>query len=91
MKDDETMNNQIKAKAILFDMDGVLVDSEAIMCESAILALRELVLGVVPHRHASGDGEEVPIRIVDRRGAVDRRVLVEPVGGVGCSRRVVGG
>lgn len=42
------MTSQIEARGILFDMDGVLVDSEAIMCESAILALREWNIHAAP-------------------------------------------
>ena len=35
-------------KGVLFDMDGVLVDSEAFMCEAAIKMFGELGLKVVP-------------------------------------------
>ena len=35
-------------KAILFDMDGVLIDSETLMAKSAILALRDYGLDPVP-------------------------------------------
>jgi beta-phosphoglucomutase len=35
-------------KGVLFDMDGVLVDSEAFMCKAAIMMFAELGLKVVP-------------------------------------------
>ncbi len=37
----------LQAHGLLFDMDGVLVDSEALMCESAIAALNEWGLSPV--------------------------------------------
>ena len=66
------MKNQIKAKAILFDMDGVLVDSEAIMCESAILALREWNVKAVPEDFDAfiGAGEDAYIGGGARRHGV---------------------
>ena len=35
-------------KAILFDMDGVLIDSESLMAKSGILALRDYGIDPVP-------------------------------------------
>ena len=66
------MNDQIKAKAILFDMDGVLVDSEAIMCEAAILALREWNVQAAPEDFDDfiGAGEDAYIGGVARRHGV---------------------
>lgn len=66
------MNHPIQAKGVLFDMDGVLVDSEAIMCESAILALREWNVQAVPADFDAfiGAGEDAYIGGVARRHGV---------------------
>ena len=38
----------MKYEAVLFDMDGVLIDSEELMCKSGILALRDFGVNAVP-------------------------------------------
>ena len=38
----------MKYEAVLFDMDGVLIDSEELMCKSGILALRDYGVNAVP-------------------------------------------
>lgn len=50
----------MKYKAVLFDMDGVLVDSEELICKAAILALREFGIEAEPldFREFVGAGED---------------------------------
>ena len=38
----------MKYEAVLFDMDGVLIDSEELMCKSGILALRDFGVNAAP-------------------------------------------
>ena len=63
----------IKAKAIIFDMDGVLVDSEELMCQSAIAALAEWGVHACPSDFTDfiGAGEDRFIGGVAQRHGVD--------------------
>ncbi|MBQ6326472.1 MAG: HAD hydrolase-like protein, partial [Clostridia bacterium] len=56
-------------KAILFDMDGVLIDSEALMAKSGILALRDYGLDPKPEDFIPfvGQGEDKYIGGVARK------------------------
>ena len=38
----------MKYETILFDMDGVLIDSEELMAKSGVLALKEFGIDAVP-------------------------------------------
>ena len=63
----------IRAKAIIFDMDGVLVDSEELMCQSAIAALSEWGIQATPSDFTPfiGAGEDKFIGGVSRCHGVD--------------------
>ena len=57
----------MRYKAILFDMDGVLIDSETLMAKTGVLALRQYGIEAKTEDFAEFVGQ-------DRRRRIDRRI-----------------